>query len=197
MQHSFLTSSHRIEDPRLARIFADTLKRRLLLFCAGQERTVSDIAQSFGKPLKQVHYHVTRLHRLGLLEIAREENRPGRAIKHYRAIARAFFLPSLLLESPNERLAHALREKLSNSENARSLGTLFFTDDLGRPSMEVVLSEEVEDDHAFELWAQIALTRPQVRKLRTELLALAEEARENAPASEKTYYFHAAIAPVD
>ena len=60
------------------------------------ETSVSAAAQVLGCSVQAMHYRVKQLLAAGLLEVAREEKRAGRSIKHYRAVSDAFFVPDNL-----------------------------------------------------------------------------------------------------
>jgi len=67
----------------------------------GRSNTVKGAATELGEPLGAVHYRVGKL-----LEVTRTEPRRGRAIRHYRSVADAFFIPAGLDSHPSaaERL---------------------------------------------------------------------------------------------
>jgi transposase-like protein len=58
-----------------------------------RESSVSAAAQALGCSVQTMHYRVKQLLAAGLLEVVREEKRAGRAVKHYRAVSEAFFIP--------------------------------------------------------------------------------------------------------
>ncbi len=66
----------------------------------GRERLVAEVAQEIGAPLSTTFRHVTRYCEVGILKVTREQIRKGRALKYYRTIADAFFVPNRLREAP-------------------------------------------------------------------------------------------------
>lgn len=73
----------------------------------GREATVSMAATALTVPLHRAYRAAQRLADAGLMEVAREEARGGRAIKWYRAVSDEFVVPSAL--QPESRLAKELR----------------------------------------------------------------------------------------
>lgn len=67
-------------------------RRVLGAFLAG-ESSVSGAARRTGADIRIVHREVLALTAAGLLHVLREEQRAGRAIKIYAAVASAFFVP--------------------------------------------------------------------------------------------------------
>lgn len=86
-------SSHlSVTDPAAARALADPEVRRILAPFMGQACTVKSAAAQLGLGLNATLLRVRRLVRLGLVHIEREEQRGGSPVKHYRAVAAAFFV---------------------------------------------------------------------------------------------------------
>ena len=80
----------------------------------GAARTASSVARELEMPLNTLLYGLKGLLEVGLIEVTHEERRAGRAVKHYRAVAEAFFLPYAVTpaETPEVLLAqeHASRQ---------------------------------------------------------------------------------------
>src|SRR5215469_18948907 len=68
------------------------VRSRLLMACAGRERSLTELTKEIGQPLNKLHYHVGRLTAAGLLRQSRTEARAGRPIRYYRAIAGSFLI---------------------------------------------------------------------------------------------------------
>lgn len=90
-----------------------------------RDTTLSEAAKELGLKLPHLFYHVERFIKLGLLEVAREQKRGGRAIKFYRTTAETFFVPFQVTPSETlERLLYDLstpQERLFHREAARVL----------------------------------------------------------------------------
>ncbi len=86
-------SVHVVSDPRQARLLTDGRSKTFLNPFLAQERTISQAAREVGVGLGTMYYRVTTFLETGLLRVTREEKRAGRAIRHYRAVADAFFVP--------------------------------------------------------------------------------------------------------
>ncbi len=104
----------RVEAPEVARKLLEPATLRALSPFVGEARTASEVARELELPLNTLLYQVRGLLKLGLLEVEREACRAGRAVKHYRAVAEAFFLPYTVTpaETPEVLLAqeHASRQ---------------------------------------------------------------------------------------
>src|SRR3712207_1288343 len=113
-----------VSDPAAAALFGQAFPRRLLLAFAAGERPIAAVARELGQPLANVHYHVTRMARLGLLVVTREEKRRGRPIKHYRTLKPRFFVPDeLASRAPGEGLAAELRMRLEQDRKSTRLNS--------------------------------------------------------------------------
>lgn len=105
----------RVTQPGNARALLEPATLEVLSPFVGRERTAAEVARKLEMPLNSLLYKVKALLALGLLEVSREERRAGRSVKHYRAIAEAFFLPYEVTpaETPEALLAqeHAPRQQ--------------------------------------------------------------------------------------
>lgn len=82
-----------VRDPAAAEALMDPDTLHLLEPFLGRERSVGQVARETGVKPNTMLRRVQRLQALGLLEIAREIPRKGRAIKLYRSSAEVFFVP--------------------------------------------------------------------------------------------------------
>jgi hypothetical protein len=184
-----------IGTPAAAAAFANARSRTVLLALAAEERSLGQLAGTTGLRLNLLHYHVTRLQALGLIEIARSETRPGRPVKIYRAVARAFFVPARLDGGETgEKLSAELRERLALAR-ARSggEGALYFVGDDGGPRMRRVGGDEPAE--AAEYWGLLDLSRTDAAELAAEMKALLGRYRGRGRATARPYLVHAALAP--
>lgn len=82
-----------VDDPRAAAFLAAPEKAYFLYPFIGQERSVAEVAKHFGLATNTVAYRVQSLLRMGLLHETRSEARRGRAVRYYRAVADALYVP--------------------------------------------------------------------------------------------------------
>ena len=82
-----------VTDPEAASVLTDFAELRFLLPFIFEELSLTEAARTLGLKLNTLHYRVKRLMDLGLLEVAREEPRKGRAVKLYRATSVNYFVP--------------------------------------------------------------------------------------------------------
>lgn len=114
-----------ISDPLLAELLLDPQARRVLRPFIGGAKTVGEAAHELGVKPNTLFKRVKALERLGLLRVAHEQPRAGRAVKLYRCVAESFFVPfratSLetlealfytATEEPNRRIASGLAHQL-------------------------------------------------------------------------------------
>ncbi|MDX2007788.1 MAG: hypothetical protein SFU83_21320 [Meiothermus sp.] len=92
-------------------LLLDTSIRAVLEPFILEALTIKAVAVRLGRPLNAVHHRVQQFERLGLLEVERLEQRQGRAIKHYQAVAKGFFIPFTATDS--DSLSQFLLEQLT------------------------------------------------------------------------------------
>ncbi|HKI55965.1 MAG TPA: hypothetical protein VKB31_02345 [Trueperaceae bacterium] len=76
-----------------ARLLSDPSSRRYFLPFLAQTRSVKAAAEEAGCKLDAMHYRVRRFLGAGLLRVVAERPRAGRAIKLYRSVADALYVP--------------------------------------------------------------------------------------------------------
>ena len=183
-----------VQDERVAKVFLDTRRRHLLLNLVSQERPLQELSTIMGMSLNLVHYHVGRLQALGLVEIARREARSGRPIKHYRAVANSFFVPShLTTHSPGEKLSAELRAALERSRQRRLKdGILYFVDEQRTLRMRRVQEDAIG---ATECWCILDLIEEDARALGDEMKALLTRYERRSHDSARGYLAYYALTP--
>lgn len=82
-----------VESEEAAALLSDVESLRFLAPFLGHERTLSGVAAELGAPISTVYRRVQRFVALGLAQVTKESARKGRALKHYRCVADAFFVP--------------------------------------------------------------------------------------------------------
>lgn len=75
------------------RYLADPLRLRFLSPFIGRERTALEVARELNIPLSTLLYQINKMIQIDLLKIIEIKKRSGSPIKHYRAVADAFFVP--------------------------------------------------------------------------------------------------------
>lgn len=84
---------HTVTDPRLAALLTDPVARRFYEPFLARTLSVSAAAQEVGCSLDAMLYRVRVFVRAGLLRVAEERPRKGRAIKLYQTVFPAYFVP--------------------------------------------------------------------------------------------------------
>jgi DNA-binding transcriptional ArsR family regulator len=93
---------HKLTDLVQMKVLADPLRIRLLeLF--GEERTTKQVAEILGLPPTRLYHHVAALERVGLIRLARTQQRRGAMEKYYLAVAKTFSADSRLFSSGKPR----------------------------------------------------------------------------------------------
>jgi len=186
----------RVGDARTAAAFAHPLRRRLLLFLAAREASVVELARRTRVDLRRAHHHVTALLALGLVVVQHEQARAGRAIKIYRAVARAFFVPQHLApaESPAP-LAVAMNESLARIRAASRAGLLYEVGENGAARMRVISRPRNEANPGVEIWQMLRLSRSDALKLGGDLASCLRRYAGNETDRGEPYLVHCALAP--
>ena len=131
-----------ISHPEAAQILTDTAQLRLLEPFFRGEVSLSDVAKKLGMKLNTLLYRVNKFTELGILDIAREVPRKGRATKLYRASAKAFFVPFEATSSATVKdlLFNLIKteEKLFQREAAKALQMLI-------PNFGLLITLESQD----------------------------------------------------
>jgi DNA-binding transcriptional ArsR family regulator len=89
---------HRLIDLAQMKVLADPLRIRILeLFC--EERTTKQVAGILAQPPTRLYHHVAALERVGLIRLARTQQRRGALEKYYLAVAKTFSADARLFSS--------------------------------------------------------------------------------------------------
>lgn len=83
----------RVTGPAAVRLLERPRPRLVLGAFQGRPNTVARAARDLGLDLRVVHRDVAGLVAAGLVRVEREEPRAGRAVRWYRAVSDAFFVP--------------------------------------------------------------------------------------------------------
>lgn len=91
-------------DRRQMRLLADPLRHRILELLCRRTMSATDLKGAIEGAPKNLHYHVDRLRKAGLIRLVRSEPRRGATAKFYRAVARSYTLaPELAVLAPSDR----------------------------------------------------------------------------------------------
>lgn len=82
-----------VTDPKQAELLTDATSKAFFKPFLARECSVSRAAEEIGCNVNTMLYRVKAFISAGLLEVAREEKRVGRPIKHYRSVHDAYLIP--------------------------------------------------------------------------------------------------------
>ncbi len=97
-------SPHVVRDARQARILTEPESKRFFVPFLARNTTVKEAAQQVGCPLNTMLYRVKTLIAAGLVQVVETRPRGGRAIRVYRSVHDAYFIP--LAATPFDTLEH-------------------------------------------------------------------------------------------
>jgi hypothetical protein len=184
-----------ITDRAAAAVFAAPMQGKIVQTLIGEALTMAALARVTQMPLSLLHYHVAKCVKLGLIEIERVAPRAGRPIKHYRATAKTFFVPSgLLTKLPGAELTRQLRDALDRNQT-RSVEGVNFSHDGRRPCIFLV-KDPASQATAIELWLDLGLSRVDSTALIADLRDVVERYRDRNTDNAPRYLVHLAAARV-
>ena len=86
-------SPHTITDAAQARLLTEPRSRDFFKPFLARERSASQAAEELGCSLNTLLYRIKTFLQADLLHVTREEQRAGRAVKYYRSVHDAYFVP--------------------------------------------------------------------------------------------------------
>ncbi len=188
-----------ISDPRQAAMFGHPMRGRILLWCARQARSLTELKAKFGLSLSKLHYHTGQLVEAGLLTVERTQPRGGRPIRFYRAVAEEFAIPQEHLPAgPSEKWSLELRRSLSDAANrAEGLTATYGADADGNLMVRMLPPGPGRGaPRVRELWKVVPLDAQQRIDLAREMAELLNRyAQPAARPGAELYWVHAAFAP--
>jgi hypothetical protein len=201
---------HTVTDQRAAKSPLDSDERRWFVPFLGQACTVSAAADQLGEKPNSVLYRVKRWLTSGLLAIDHEEQRAGRTIKHYRAVADGFFVPfeASLEVGLLELMWYTNKPYLDDLFSGMVGSASHLSETWGVQISKVGEAVRVEaalsaghvfnpkDDHipaVFEQFATLKLSFEDAKMMQQELLEL--HRRYRAKQGEQTYLSYLALTP--
>ena len=202
-----------ITGPEAAATLMDPAKLRHLAPFIGSEKSITQAADESGERPNTTLKRVQRYIELGLVEVAREVPRAGRATKLYRSVAQVYFVPfeatgaESLEAGLAERDAYYERLLRRNVVRARldsigTWGTRIYRDARGRLQVQTAVTPDANvtslDPGApavLSAWRDgVMLEFEDAKALQAELFAtLQRYLRKSGP---QRYVVHVAMAPV-
>ena len=86
-------SFYTVTDPEQARLLTEPVSKEFFKPFLAHERSAAEAAEILKASLNTTLYRIKTLLRAGLLEVTRERPRKGRAVKLYRSVHDAYFVP--------------------------------------------------------------------------------------------------------
>jgi hypothetical protein len=194
MQHDPRSRQCTIRDPRAAAVFTQSQLRRILLQFAGQPRGIAEVAAELAMDLKRLHHAVTKLHRLGLLEVAEERPRAGRNIKLYRCAGERYFIPCEVTPAPfSEGLARELQGAIARDVAATTEGIEFWLDGQGRVSGRMV-PRRGAGSPPLDSWRILRLSAAKAAQLQQALTQVLDRFQNEAGSGSQVFLVHTGMA---
>ena len=183
-----------IANRAAAAVFRSRRQRKILLTLIEKERSLKDLMEITGLPLNLLHYHIRKMIRLRLVEIASLRKRAGAPITLYRAKAKTFFVPAALgPQVPDNELSARLRAALENTLAGTIKGVEYSHGGKG-PRMTLVRDAKHYGSVA-SYWLDLRLSDKDATVLAAELGALFDRFRKRSGTAGRSYVVHGAIAP--
>lgn len=194
MQHETRSRQFTIRDPRAAAVFTQSPLRRILLQFAGQPRGVAEVAADLSIDLKRLHHAVTKLYRLGLLEVVEERPRAGRSIKLYRCAGDSYFIPGEVTPATiSGGLAKELQGAIARDVAATTVGMEFWLDAQGRVSGRMVPRRGAAMP-PLDSWRILRLSASKAALLKQALTQVLDRFQNEADVGGQVYVVHAGMA---
>jgi len=173
------------------KVLAHPLRIRILeLFC--EERTTKQVAGLLGQPPTRLYHHVAALERVGLVRLARTQQRRGALEKYYLAVAKTFSADSRLFSSSRPRplleATHGVAVQILENTSADLRVLLERADSLATLKEEGVLS-----------YLEVRASPGELKALRAGLMKLIKStsgSRSQADASVRPYRLTIAFFPL-
>jgi hypothetical protein len=204
MQGSNLTSSKEltsleIVDPEAAAFMADATKVKHLPPFFAKECSMAEAAKMLEIPLANMHYWVSKMEELGLIQQTKVVRRKGSPVKYYRTVADEFTVPleHIPVASVEELLEQRQKPWLKRTYKSLAASAFKYTDGWqahfykeGTAVMYSIVPKrgDLEAANIFYLWMPFRLTpeqaknfRAELRDLQTRYMKLHDENGEDVP----------------
>lgn len=202
-----------ITNPHMADLLVDPYTLRQLAPFLGRECTVSQAAEETGEKANTVLSRVRRFVKVGLLEVARELKRKGRAVKVYRTVADVFFIPfeatsaeslERMLEERDAYWEKLLRQGVVDvrREDVETWGTRIYRDARGRLQIQTAITPthnytllDPDRPAALSAWRDsVYLDFEDAKALQQEMFALLQRYHQKEGAQR--YIVRLGMAPI-
>jgi DNA-binding transcriptional ArsR family regulator len=181
-----------VNDETAAAAFASVSTRAIIFELMKRESSLSELRDTLGMSLTLLHYHVTRLQRLGLIAVSAVRRRGGRPIKSYRAAASEFHVPgSVGGRTAGTGLREELEAALERSELRHPTETCYYLDGEGSPRMR--RSRSAGRDATHQRWWRIHLSQSAAANLSQELSDLVAKYEPADGSGAQAYICHFAL----
>ena len=215
----------RLTTREAAEVIADPNARRYLEPFIGMERSVSEVAHDLDVAMSSVLYRVRRFIDLGLLEVTRTQQRPGRAIKFYQAVADGIFVPFNLtdivnIEDISPQITRGARETFRRNlghawkaagDTEGTWGIVIYRNSEGIVESDVVPEANMGDPSSFfrgllepnapavwDSWSTYRLKFDTAKALQREMRSLLERYQEqDEEENGEAYIVRLAMTPVE
>jgi DNA-binding transcriptional ArsR family regulator len=156
-----------ISDEKAATAFANARTRAIVFALMESDRSLSELRSKLGMSLSLLQYHIARLQFLGIVTVSSTKQRPGRAIKMYRAVAREFRVPGgIAASTAGAGLKQELEIALEEAQARRPTGAAYFLDEGGTPQMR---RQPTTERGPVERWCRLRMSPGEAAKLSLEL----------------------------
>jgi len=202
-----------ISDPDAASVLTNPHTLRQLETFLARALSVSEAARETGEKPNTVLSRVRRFLKLGLLEVAEELPRKGRAVKLYRTVAEGFFVPYEVTSAESLEAAMAERDGYweallrrnvvrARSEDVGSWGTRIYRDARGRLQVQAAVTPDEnyimlspERPAVLSAWRDaVYLDFEDAKALQREMFFLLKRYQQKRGAQR--YILHLGMAPV-
>jgi len=209
---------HAVTDAAAAAFLVDPVCRRFLEPFLGRDCTVAQASRELGEAPNTVLYRVRQMLRVGLLIVVRTEPRRGRAVKVYRSVADALFVPYAATPAVDlmdvmrreraaqeETLLRALLRVMRFTGDDAAWGMVMYRRGEGVYAYDAVQgappSEWLEPDDPAVLDYSFVVggwSRAQAKAFQQDLRAvLARHSKAQGPPSSVRYLVRIALAPLE
>lgn len=179
-------SFHTVTDTAQAKLLTDAKTQFYFRPFVARDATASEVAAELGVGLNAVLYRIRTFLAAGLLRVVEELPRKGRAVKVYRSVHDAYFIPyevtpfATLEERLVEQLSAEVRERARlqarRMEKSGRSGQRLYRNELGevwtdsaRDAGSGLDSLAPQDDVSIDYWTDILLTEAEATELRATL----------------------------
>ncbi len=201
-------SFHTITDAKQAQLLTEPKSKTFFKPFLAVEHSATEAAEELDCRLNRVLYRVKTFVDAGLLEVTRTQKRKGRAVKYYRSVHDAYFVPFTLtpyatLEERLEVQAEPIFGDLIRSYASALRQNERYGNYLFRAGEGVVTTDAVPE--LLPSGLPVVYSDKVVNLSKTEAVALAEALRElfrrggkteHEPAEAQNYFFMVALLPL-